>query len=87
VRESKDEFNTKSLLKGEILTVDEEYNFAIINRGKDDGLKVGDILMVYRKDELIGDVRITEVRERLSVIDTTTAVSIKKGDKIIKQKI
>ena len=82
-REIKDKSNPGGLLKGEVLIVEKKYNFAIINLGKDDGLKTGDILPVYYQGKFIGDIEIVEFRQGMTVVDITKAPNVKKGYKII----
>ena len=81
-----DKSNPGSLLKGEVLTVDEKYNFAIISLRENDGLKTGDILPVYCKGKFVGDIKVVEFRQGMTVVDTTKAPGVKEGYKIITER-
>lgn len=54
------------ILNGKILEVNREYNFVIVNLGKDDGVKKGMVFMVYRDRRLIGKVEVEEVFSDMS---------------------
>ncbi len=70
-----------SPLKGEILNINAEYNFAVIDLGKDVGLKQGMIFEVYRQDNLIGKVEVIQVRPEISACDIIQALdSFQIGD-------
>ncbi|MCK5305987.1 MAG: type II secretion system protein GspD [Candidatus Omnitrophica bacterium] len=85
-REKEDKSNPGGLLKGEVLVVEKKYNFAIINLGEDDGLKAGDILPVYFKGKFVGDIKVVEFRQGMTVVDTTKAPGVKEGYKIITER-
>lgn len=53
-------------LIGRVLVVNNEYAFVIIDIGKQNNLKLGDILSVYRDDKFIGRVQIESVEEDIS---------------------
>lgn len=54
-------------LGGRILVVNKEYEFIVIDLGDRDDLEVGEMLLVYRDDELIGKARVEKVYENVSV--------------------
>lgn len=54
------------ILNGKILELNREYNFVIINLGKEDGVKKGMIFLVYRERKLIGKVEAEEVFQDMS---------------------
>lgn len=49
------------IFNGKILEVNSEYNFVIINLGKENGIKKGMVFMVYREKKLLGKVEVEEV--------------------------
>lgn len=51
---------------GEVLIVNDEFNFLMIDLGKKDGLSVGTILGVYRDRKLLGKIRVEEVYNNIS---------------------
>lgn len=73
-------------LEGKILVVNKEYDFAVINLGKSDGLNLSDILSVYHEDKHLGNVKVEELRDKLSVVsflDTGIKDKIKEGDSVV----
>lgn len=52
------------LLSGEILDVNEEYRFILVNLGRADGLDLGDVLSVYRGGEFIGKAEVQRLEEK-----------------------
>ena len=53
-------------LEGKIAVVNKEYNFAVINLGSKDGVKVQDEFSVIRGDKVIGNLKIEKVHESMS---------------------
>ncbi|MBU2540730.1 MAG: hypothetical protein KJ593_02410 [Candidatus Omnitrophica bacterium] len=54
------------VLVGKVLAVEKEHRFVVVNLGKENNIKLGDILSVYRKGEFIGRVQIEKVKEEIS---------------------
>ena len=46
--------------------MEKEHRFVVVNLGKENNIKLGDILSVYRKGEFIGRVQIEKVKEEIS---------------------
>ncbi len=55
--------------KGRVLSVDKESEFVICNLGVKQGIKMGDVLSVYREDKYIGDLRVSRAQEEMSAAD------------------
>lgn len=53
-------------LQGRVMVVNREFDFVILDLGKEDNLKVGAILSIYRQDKLIARVQVERVDEQLS---------------------
>ncbi len=73
-------------LSGEILTVNEPWNFVVLNIGKDVGLVPNAEMVVHRDDELVGKVRISRVQENMAVADIISdwqQVDIQSGDQVM----
>lgn len=69
--------------KGEVLLVNKENNFVVVNLGDNSGLKVGDILQVTREDKSIASVEVIQIRRNFSACDIKKEdVPIRVGDKI-----
>lgn len=54
------------ILNGRILEINKEFNFVIINLGKEEGVKKGMVFMVYREKKLIGKVEAEDVFQDMS---------------------
>jgi hypothetical protein len=53
-------------LTGRVLASNKEHGFIVVNMGKSDNLKIGDILSVYRDNEFIGRAQVERVSEKIS---------------------
>lgn len=68
---------------GEIMLVNRENNFVIINAGDEKGIKVGDSLPVYRGDKEIATVEAIQIRKNFTACDIKReSTPIKVGDNI-----
>lgn len=54
------------ILNGRILEINREYNFVIVNLGKEDGVKKGMVFLVYRDKRLLGRVEAEDVFNDMS---------------------
>lgn len=54
-----------SSLEGEILVVNREFNFVVVNLGKQNGIKPGDRLRIYDGDKMLGEVNVETVRRTI----------------------
>ena len=73
-------------INGKILRVDTDNKFAIIDVGKEAGIKEGDVLSAYREDKLIGKVKIITLRQTMSSVETVGDTSLdvlQEGDQIM----
>ena len=81
--EAEDDLDVPAALmsSGEIISVNDENNFVIIDLGKETGIKIGDQLIVYRNDEYIGDLEVIQVRKDISAADIIKiSAPLKAGD-------
>ena len=60
---------TPSDLTGQILSVNTEWNFVILDIGGDEGLKTNAEMLVHRSKDFVGKVRISDVRDQVSVAE------------------
>lgn len=56
-------------LSGEIVSVNQENNFVIVDLGQNSGVSIGDRLSVYRGEAYLGEVEIIQVRTDISAAD------------------
>ena len=71
--------------EGYILEVNEKHGFAIIGIGTETGIIVGDILSVYRDDELVSRVVVDKVYEDMSTVvpaESFALAELKTADRI-----
>lgn len=73
-------------LKGEVLAVNPEERFVVVNLGENSGVGPGNELKVLRKNKEIGRIQIIETRKDISaadIKDITPGVNIQEGDIVI----
>jgi peptidoglycan hydrolase CwlO-like protein len=73
-------------LTGEVLFINPEWNFVVLDVGTDNGLSLGTELMVHRGEELVGRVRVSEVKEVNSVAEILVdweVAPIEEGDNVL----
>lgn len=71
---------------GHILSVDNDYHFAIIDLGRESGIKIKDKLLVLRQEKRIGEVEVKEIYRNMSLTDILTEKTqgnLRKNDKVI----
>lgn len=76
-----------SSLVGEVLMVNKEHSFIILNLGRANDLTFGDLLSVYRKGELIGNAEVEMVYEKTSaaaILPEWQDVEFKENDEVRK---
>ena len=56
-------------VNGNVISVNDENNFVIVNLGQDTGLQLGDKLNVYRGAEYIAGLEIIQVRKDIAAAD------------------
>jgi len=73
-----------SLLDASVISVKADWSFIVGNVGARQGVKIGMPLRVKRGDEVIGTLRVVDVRERIcgAVIQESGKDKIKVGDRL-----
>lgn len=75
-------------LEGEVLVINKDYDFAVTDLGSQNGIGVGDILLVYHNDNYIGDIQVDRIQETMSVclfVSEAVEDKIGEGDKVIRK--
>ena len=75
-------------LEGKVLVVNREYDFIVINLGQKDGVNLGDVFEVMRKDKSLGQAKVEEVRDTMSVATPGTKdmiKQIKEDDRVVRR--
>ena len=71
--------------QGQVVVVNREYDFIVVNLGKNQGLSVGQEFQVVRGDEVLGRVKVEKVYDELSaaaILPDSKKESIREGDLI-----
>lgn len=55
-----------NVLEGKVMVVNKDYNFAVINLGSKDGVKINDVFSVLRGGKAIGELKVEKVHESMS---------------------
>ena len=75
-------------LEGRVLVVNKEYGFIVINLGQKDNIAIADTFEVLRKEKKIGEVKVEEVRDTMSVATPVTKdmiKQVKEDDRILRK--
>ncbi len=75
-----------AVLEGKVLVVNKDYDFIVVNLGRKDNVNVGDILSIARKNKKLGEFKIEEVRDTMSVATPLTkglTAQIREDDKAV----
>lgn len=75
--------------EGKVLVVNKEYDFAVINLGNQDTVKVGDEFSMYHNDAYIGDSKVEKVHELMASVGFLSdgiKEQISEGDKVVLKK-
>ena len=68
-------------IEGNIVSVNDENNFVIVDIGKTDGIRLGDNLGVYRGAEYVAGLEVIQVRDDIAAADIKNKVtSVQVGD-------
>lgn len=83
----KEEANTIPEREGEVLVVNKDYNFVVINLGSKDGINIDDLFSIYHNDKYIGDVRVEKLHESMAAASFVFSVKDKvfEGDKVVQK--
>lgn len=76
--------SAESKLKGDVVVVNKNLGFLVINLGSKDGISPGTILGIYRNDSFLGEVQVEKVYESISsanILPEWKGVAFKEGDK------
>ena len=77
----------EQVLEGKIIVVNKEFNFAVINLGSKNNIKLGDEFSIIRDGNSIGSLKVEKVHESISAagFDPELKELIKENDKIVKR--
>ena len=79
----KDQAGMTTTVRGRLLDVNESHNFVVVDKGSDDGVRVGMVFDILRGAASVGRVSVVRVRPQLSacdVIRAKTPSSLQAGD-------
>ena len=75
----------KPILSGQVLVVNKEFNFVVVDWGKRDGVFQGDVLQLCRNDSVVGEARVEKVYEYMSaatILNENMGSGIREGDEV-----
>ncbi|MEK6568292.1 MAG: hypothetical protein AABZ27_06125, partial [Candidatus Omnitrophota bacterium] len=64
-------------LEGKVLVVNKEYDFIVVNLGQKENVGIGQTIEIFRKDKKLGQAKVEEVRDTMSVATPVTKDMIK----------
>jgi len=70
---------------GKVLEINKEHSFVVVDLGRRNYLKIGDVLSIYRDDEIIGKARVEKVGEELcaaAILSNSKSVEFKEDDMV-----
>ena len=76
---------TPSELEGQVLVVNDEFAFVVINIGEKDGIEETSVLEVYRGQSLLGKVQVERIYDTMSsavILPESLTGEIKEGDAV-----
>jgi hypothetical protein len=75
-------------LEGKVLVVNNEYDFVVVNIGQKENVAVGDTFDIFHKEKKIGQMKVEEVRDTMSVAMPVTPnliKQIKEDDRVVRK--
>lgn len=75
-------------LEGKVLVVNKDYNFAVLNSGTKEGVKVGDLYSIYHNEQYLGDVKIEKLHEHMSAavfVSPNVKDKVVEGDRAVQK--
>lgn len=73
----------KGSFRGNILSINTDNNFVIVDIGENNGVKLGDVLSVYRGDKYIASLEVIQARKSISAADIKQQTSkLQVGDTV-----
>ncbi len=85
-KELNKEITMKPGTAGKIVYANAEWNFVVIDIGSNDGAQTSAEMIIHRGDAMIGKIRISAVRDNVSIAEVLTAFqkdAVKEGDNVL----
>ena len=83
----KEETKVKKLRDVQVMSVNKEHNFVVVNKGMVDGIEIGTRFTVFQNKKVIATIKIAEIRDFVSlgnIQDIQSGFEIKGGDTLAK---
>lgn len=61
--------NSSAVVEGNVVSINEDNNFVIVDLGEKEGVKIGDPLSVYRNSEYVAGLEVIQVRKDIAAAD------------------
>lgn len=74
------------LATGQVISIDREYGFAVVNIGSASGVKSGGIVELYHQDKLLGVGNVERAQDKISAVSIVSEdlrARIQKGDRAV----
>ena len=78
--------SSASATNGQVVVINREYDFVVMNMGKNHGLAIGQQFKIVRGSEVLGTVKVEKVYDELSaaaILPDSKKESIKEGDAVV----
>lgn len=74
-------------LEGKVMVVNKEYNFAVINLGSKDGVKIDDVFSVEHGGKVAGELKVEKVHDTMAAAGFTDELknTISENDKVVQK--
>ena len=86
--EKKEESAFSQKATAQIMSINREHNFVVVNKGLVDGIKTGDIFGAYRDGQKIATIRVSEIRDFVSlglIKELKKGFTLREGDALTKE--
>jgi len=87
VTQKKENAPSVTVQQGNVLVINKDYNFVVINLGNKDGVAIGNTFAVYHNNKYIGDIKIEKVHDSMAAAGLLSGDinKISEGDKIVQK--
>ncbi len=82
--------SNRNAAQGQVISVDQETDFVIVNLGEQDGIQKGSVLGIYRNNQYLGDVQVSRVLPEMAAADFIPPFSsdkIQKADQVVMKSV
>ncbi len=88
IQSAPEQASTQTPVEGKVLVVNKEYDFVVVSIGQKDNIAVSDALEVFRNNKKLGEMKVEEVRDTMSVATPNNKDiirQIKEDDRVVRK--